>query len=252
MQTATLPAFDVASVKISKGPLPNTSALRPGYIPPPPSASFSIRTTPQTLTILGATLMECFAWGYGVRPWQISAPDWFTSDRYDIVGRAAGPVAGGQLKLMLQHLLAERFRMAVRLEKRYGPVIVLIVDKSGPKFRPSPQDTEATQDSNYVAANGGVRFSFRNIPLDRLAGILSEYGLGTVVDMTGLEGGFDITWERPHLDDDGAGSSSGAGWSNFGVIQAALQKQLGLKLERRKAPIDYLVIDRASRIPTEN
>ena len=90
--------------------------------------------------------------------------------------------------LFRSHLLAERFRMTVRLEKRDGPVIVLIVDKSGPKFRPSPHGTEATQDSNYVAANGGVRFSFRNIPLDRLAGILSEYGLGAVVDMTGLEG----------------------------------------------------------------
>jgi uncharacterized protein (TIGR03435 family) len=190
--------------------------------------------------------MECLTWSYGVRPWQISGPDWFTADRYNIVGKAASPVDDDQLKLMLQRLLEERFGMALRREKKESSVIALLPDKSGPKLQPSAASTEAKQDTKFVASNGDVRFTFRNTPLERLSGILSNYGWGPVVDMTGLAGGFDFTYERPHLDDGDDSSSS------FGAVQGALQKQLGLRLERRKAPIDFLIVERVSRIPSEN
>lgn len=190
--------------------------------------------------------MECLTWAYGIRRWQISAPEWFTADRYNIVAKAAEPVSQDQLKVMLQRLLAERFRMVVRREKKEAPVIALVADKLAPKLQASAPDTEARQDVSHVAATGAVRFSFRNTPLDRLEGILSGPDWDPVINMTGLAGGFDFTYERPHLDDGGDAGSS------FGAIHAALQRQLGLKLERRKLPLDFLVIDRANKIPSEN
>lgn len=239
------PGFEVASVRVFQGHLPRPAAPATGDMPPPPPPPFSIRSAPQTLTILHATLMECVTWAYGVRSWQISAPDWFRMDRYDIVGRTASPVEAQEMKLMLQRLLEERFRMMLRREKKEAAVMALVADRSGPKFKPASPDTSTSVDAGFVAATGGVRFLFRNTPLDRLEGILSGPDWDPVINLTGMAGGFDLTFERPHLDD-------GAGGSNFGAIQTALQKQLGLKLERRRLPLDYLVIERATRIPTEN
>jgi uncharacterized protein (TIGR03435 family) len=63
--------------------------------------------------------------------------------------------------------------------------------------------------------------------------------------MTGFTGGFDFVYERPPRD-----PANGSSW--FDDIQASVQAQLGLKLERRKAPMEFLVIDRAEKKPVEN
>ena len=42
------------------------------------------------------------------------------------------------------------------------------------------------------------------------------------------------------------------GTDMFAAWQRALQDQLGLKIESRKENLEVLVVDRASKIPTEN
>ncbi len=64
--------------------------------------------------------------------------------------------------------------------------------------------------------------------------------------MTGLKGRYDFTLDlMPYQPADGGGDMAG-------ILMTAVQEQLGLKLESRKAPVEVLVIDHAERIPTEN
>ena len=98
-----------------------------------------------------------------------------------------------------------------------------------------------------ASPNGAYRFRAVNghatgfsISMPMLAGRLSrpDFGLDRpVLDFTGMEGTFDLTldWEQDQLS-----------------IYAAIQEQLGLKLEPRKVKLDVLVVDRANRVPTEN
>jgi uncharacterized protein (TIGR03435 family) len=231
--------FEVASVKAVKEIAPRYSG--PLAPPPPPPPSF--RDSPAGLTILHATLMDCLTWAHGVRRWQVSGPDWISTERYDISARTAAPAPVDQLKLMLQALLADRFRMTLHREKRDAPVMALVTGKDGPRFHAASPGTKFSQDVGFSAA--GIRSTYRNASLDVLEGMLSGPGWDPVLNMTGLTGGFDFVYERPNRDPE-----NGDAW--FGDLQASIQKQLGLKLERRKAPMEFIVIDRAEKAPIEN
>ena len=66
-----------------------------------------------------------------------------------------------------------------------------------------------------------------------------------VLDMTGLAGFYDVNLEwMPET----ATAPETAGTSIF----AAVQEQLGLKLEARKGPLEVIVVDHAERVPVEN
>jgi len=127
---------------------------------------------------------------------------------------------------MLQTLLADRFKLAVRHEARELPVYALVVAKNGPKLR---------------AAEGGSMSSGPSmlrgqVPLSELAHYLSPSLGRTVLDRTGLAGTFEIKLEW--MPDEES-------------LFTAIQEQLGLRLESTKAAVDVLVIDRAEK-PSEN
>lgn len=238
MALAQGPVFEVASIrKNTKGPTPDPSAMAP---PPPPP---SIRSSAGSVTILYASLMDCLTWAYGVRRWQISGPDWISVERFDISAKAPGPAPVSQLKLMLRALLAERFRMSARWEKRDKPVMALVLDKSGPKFKAAAPGVKF--DEKFSFGPGGIRSTYRNAEIGVLENLLTIGESEPVIDMTGLTGGFDFTYQRPPRDPE-----NGEAW--LAHIQTSLQSQLGLRLERRKAPVDFLVIERAEKMPTEN
>jgi uncharacterized protein (TIGR03435 family) len=79
-----------------------------------------------------------------------------------------------------------------------------------------------------------------------------------VVDMTGLTGRFDFTFNvQKYLDAVRARAmSEGVPVSEaelrLSLMQDLIAGELGLKIEPRKAPVEFLVIDRADRKPTEN
>lgn len=232
--------FEVASVRAVKEIVPRYSGS--GTTPPPPPPPASFRNSPSSLTILHATLMDCLTWAHGIRRWQITGPDWITVERYDISAKAAAPVPVDQLKVMLQGLLTDSFRMTLHRETRHAPVMALVIGKSGPRFRAAAPDTKFSQDVGF--GPDGIRWSYKNANLDLLEGPLSG-PWEPVLNMTGLIGDFDFVYQRPNRD-----PLNGDSW--FGDIQASLQNQLGLKLERRKAPMEFLVIDRAEKKPVEN
>jgi uncharacterized protein (TIGR03435 family) len=97
----------------------------------------------------------------------------------------------------------------------------------------------------------------RNTTMAQLAEDLPAFGAGyiehPIVDETGLKDGWDFTlnWTPPHLTH--AGDSASENDPNGGLtIREALEKELGLKLETKKRPMDVLVIDHVDQTPTDN
>jgi uncharacterized protein (TIGR03435 family) len=178
---------------------------------------------------------------YGVGPNLIAGgPSWLDSDRYEILATSGRSEDGDQaLMAMLRILLAERFKLAVHRETRTMAALVLEVAKNGPRLERAEDGASSTQ-------NGRGLIEARVISMSRFAQVLSRQTDLPVVDNTGLKGSFNLKllWrpesarptdeemERPALFD-------------------ALQRQLGLRLESRKTPIEVLVIDHAEK-PSEN
>jgi uncharacterized protein (TIGR03435 family) len=234
------PVFDAASVRIHTGMDAET-----------PRNSSWLQSTKGGVTIRNAKLAWCLQWAYCKSDWLISGPTWLFLDRYDIAAKSNGPASTAQLKLMMQALLTERFRLTLHHQMKELPVTELAVGKNGPKnLQPAAED--GPPDGPRPISSGKAIWSliYKNVSMadfcERLAGP-PPMGLGArVVDGTGIEGVFDITLNLNV-------ERALAGTEDFAIIlQLALDHQLGLKLVDRKMPVDTLVIDGGSRIPIEN
>jgi uncharacterized protein (TIGR03435 family) len=197
-------------------------------------------------------------------------PKWFSTDRYVINAQAEGDPTKDQMRLMMQSLLLDRFKLAVHFERREFQVLALVLDKpekTGPKLYPHskglPCDAPPTNSTDVFPPfcdkvlardkpNRVILMGARNFTMAQIAATLSTAGRlpHFVVDRTGLEGHFDFTleWTNQSVDLVPAQEAQLLLGSSY---QQALQEQLGLKLQSTKASIDTLVIDRVER-PTEN
>jgi len=93
------------------------------------------------------------------------------------------------------------------------------------------------------------RLAMRMVTIPQLIDMLrTSAGMAHVVDHTGLTGTYDIKlrFSNGGTDADGQPSEPAPDFN------AALEEQLGLKLQRVKAPLDVLVIDHIDRTPGEN
>jgi len=223
------------------------------------------------------SLKDVVARAYSMKPYQISGPSWLDSERYNITAKIPEG-ARDKTPEMLQNLLAERFHMTVHKENRTLPIYALMVGKDGPKLKKSeatadppttvPEVAKIKQDREKMAANKGVMMMDRSghlqansVRMTDLADMMSRMLDRPVVDMTGIEGRYDVTLEIS-LDDligmkKMAGGKMGPGEGPEGDShpQASMfsaVQQLGLKLDARKAPVDFLVVDKAEKVATEN
>jgi len=168
---------------------------------------------------------------------------------YDIVAKADQAVPKPQLRLMLQSLLTERFKLAFHWEAKTGPVYRLVVATGGPKF---DAGDPAGSYSVTVTPDG---FTFRNLEMIRLVGILSGRLDRVVVDQTGLQGLYNFVLKMPAP----AGQDLAAIKRQDRLSPETLSpadfaeslKHLGLQLIPDRAPVDYLVIDSVEQ-PSEN
>jgi uncharacterized protein (TIGR03435 family) len=226
--------FDVASVKIPP----------PHVIGQPYDIAVGVIRN-DTITFTNASLADCIRFAYGLSGnLQLSAPDWITSAefRYNIVAKAAPGTTRDQFPEMMRALLAERFRLAYHHEERSLSYYALVVAKGGPRM-PEPKAGPATIPAGV---KGQLRILSNRMPMSDVVSVLSRYMKALVVDQTGLAGEFEVklVWtpdDRP-VPEDRQGAS----------IFAAVQEQLGLKLESRKGPMEVMVVDHAEKIPTEN
>lgn len=253
--TTVLPAFEVASIKA-------WPSDRVGGV----TTEFSANT----LTLRGIDLWIGIVLAYGVRDFQISGPEWLkmppagSGNRYDIVAKASGSVPESRLRLMLRTLLAERFHMAVHWEKKEMPVLALLVAGGGLKIHETPTGTPVESSWNGFTnvrhelirdPDGRGGHSFTNAPMAALAAALSAtmpFAPEPFVDMTELPGRFTfVLHDAPRLPR--SASNDPPNFDDMIATQKTIvQNELGLTWERRKAPVDVLVIDHADKIPTEN
>ncbi len=194
-------------------------------------------------------------------------PKWVSTDKYAINAKAEGDPTKDQMRLMMQSLLEDRFKLAVHFERQEVPVLALVLDKpgkTGAKLYPHANGPACDVPSTVfpivcdqllatAGPNNAVMMGSRNMTMAQIAAGLVATGEVTrpVVDQTGLEGRFDFTleWTRepknsvpaPEVEPDLPATT----------FQQALQDQLGLKVKSTKVFMDTLVIDHAER-PSEN
>jgi len=123
--------FEVASVKPSVLPAGN-GVIRLGAQGGPGSGD------PGRLTYSFSTIRDLMVDAYGVQRSQISGgPNWLDSERFDIVAKVPEGAAKEQVRVMLQNLLAERFKLTLHRESKELPVYALVVGPKGPKLKDS-------------------------------------------------------------------------------------------------------------------
>src|SRR6185312_613937 len=152
-------------------------------------AEEKVRMEPGRLTMSNVTLVRCITEAYGVYPFQIGAPAWMSSTRYDIAARTANAVPEDQVRLMLQQLLAERFHLTLHREHRDLSLYSLTQGRQEPRLR----DAQRPDAKVMGMANGAVVFRGYSIP-DFIAALSGPpFRMDRPVrDMTGLRGKYDF------------------------------------------------------------
>jgi uncharacterized protein (TIGR03435 family) len=230
-QQAARPSFEVASIK------PNGSA----------SGNSGLRFSPGRIAVENAPLRYLITWAYNVRTFQLSGgPGWVDSAKFDIAAKAEGNASPDQIRLMLQTLLEDRFKLSLRRETKEHPLYALVPVKTGLKLKESGADCAALarEDRGQCGAwyANETAFSGTKISMSQFAEGLSSLLELPVVDKTGFAGAFDVHLEWT-ADGNGAAPDGAAGPAIF----TALQEQLGLKLESGKGPIEALVIEHVEK-----
>jgi uncharacterized protein (TIGR03435 family) len=242
-QDAAQPRFDVASVKIA----------RPGSM-----GSRFVRTG-GTIEGRNVVLKLLLNYAYGVEGFNISGePGWMASDRFDIQAKAPPNTPDSQMKVMMQALLADRFRLQTHRETKDARVFVLTAAKGGMKLQPLKEGSCTPRDPNVppVAGNkpfcgipkqsgDGPNIVIEVVGMDTASWvrILSSMLGRTVINETGLSGPLDMLHFEYSRDDLAAAASDSGAIS----ISTALSQQLGLKLETVRRPLEVLVIDRVEK-----
>jgi uncharacterized protein (TIGR03435 family) len=229
--------FDVASVR------PNTSGK--GGAMGPYLAGGRVLGTNVSLGMLVERAYQVF-------PFQIEGgPSWVNSDRFDVEGKATGTLSKEQAWLMLQSLLAERFKLALHRQTKETPVYELMLAKGGVKFKegkcvgqPGP--------ANPCGGVSGSRSTLmgRVTTVSDLASSLTGILGRVVIDKTKLTGkyDFDLHWTPDETALKGPGDPDAPPPDPNGPsIFTALQEQLGLELKATKGPVEMLVIDHAEK-----
>ena len=240
------PAFDVASVKASQPGQPGQPGPGGGR-----GRRDNIQVSPGTVTMRNVSLKSSIRWAWHVSEFQVSGPDWLDSERYEIAGKAPGPATEEQLRLMMQTLLRERFKLALHRQTKELSAYVLVVGKNGPKVQETKTEGEASIDINQRQLSVNVQ----RAPVSQLIDMMSNLLRAPVIDMTGLTGRYDLTLNVAKYAGDLAArgqSIDSAPADPLALISMILQDELGLKLEARKMPLNLVIVDSAEKVPVEN
>jgi uncharacterized protein (TIGR03435 family) len=219
---AAAPAFEVASVKPS-GPL-NPELIKSGKMP------IGLKIDAARVDIGSLSLADLIRMAYRVKQYQISGPDWMSTERFDVHAKLPDGASSEQVPEMLQALLAERFKLTIHRESKEHAMYALIVGKNGSKLKESTPDDPPSSDappatpgagtgqvrlSGNIEGKGGVtvsggpngtmrmsmgpegtmRMETSKMTLAQLAEVLSRFVDRPVVDMTELKGNYQVTLE---------------------------------------------------------
>jgi uncharacterized protein (TIGR03435 family) len=232
------PRFEVASVK----PAPPPQPVGPGLIVrrPSPPGSFN-----RTATV--ASLIQ-LAYELQVEQQVVGGPQWLRDDRFEIAARAGREAPFAEMRLMVRSLLAERFKLVAHSEQREMPTYALVLARSdkrlGPGLKKSDDECKSLVEQPRNAPPGAVRATGCGSMTTFVNTGAAPHMAAPVIDATGLVGSFEWSF---FYDAQGSvfsrGVSPDATDPSAPQYPTALQEQLGLKLESRRAPIAVIVID---------
>ena len=255
-------AFEVASIKEAGG-TPGGSRL----------------SSPDRFRHPRISLLELIGEAYSLQRFRIiGGGGWIASTLFEVEAKAPFEPSGEQMKGMLRRLMTERFRLRTHVETREMPFYALTVAREDKRL--GSQFNHTTTDCPTIAAErqrrgesppripsrpgeaplcttfiyqrvslGGtpvLRYRTSGTSMGQFADWLASPTGGTVIDHTGLTGGFDIDLEFA-----GGGIATRASADDTPSVFTAVQEQLGLQLKSQRGPVEVLVIDAAER-PTLN
>jgi uncharacterized protein (TIGR03435 family) len=264
--------FEVASVR----PAP---PLAPDQV-----ANIGLHLDGSQARIASFAFKDLVAMAYRVKAYQISGPDWIGTDRFDLNAKLPAGSTADQIPEMLQALLADRFQLKLHHDKKELPVYALVLGRPPLKLKEVPAgDSDDGPPATNVAASGGAagvsvdlgrgssytfannKFEGKKFTMDMLASQLERYMDRPIVNLTELKGKYDLTLEVTPEDYQAmlirVAIAAGlvlppqvmrlAEGSSVPSLMDAFQKA-GLKLDTRKAPLDFVVIDQVRKTPTDN
>jgi uncharacterized protein (TIGR03435 family) len=245
ISAAAPPAFDIADVHVSVktvNPYMSGGVLRAGR--------YEIRR---------ATMLDLIRTAYSLddNSKVQGGPNWLDTDRFDVIAKAPASTSQDTAKLMLQTLLADRFKLAVHPATKPMPTYVLALGRGKPKLKESdgkgapgcqPPPNQAPPQPG-VYRNAEVQC--RNMTMDAIAqqvrGMAGAYlGDHPIVNQTGLEGhwDFDLIWTaKAMLTSQGADGIT---------IFDAVDKELGLKVDLQQVPTEVIAVGSVNQTPTDN
>jgi uncharacterized protein (TIGR03435 family) len=201
------------------------------------------------------TMLDLVATAYNItdRDLIVGGPAWLERNRFDIAAKAPQDTSQADLRLMLQGLLAERFKLALHQDTRPATGFVLTLGKDKHKLKEAAgpgagcQGNPPPQPPPPVPINTG---SCKGVTMEQFARTLRQiaggYITAPVQDKTGLEGywDFDVAFTPfPVLQRAG---------SDAITLSAFIEKQLGLKLDQGSVPTPVTVVDSVNAEPTPN
>jgi uncharacterized protein (TIGR03435 family) len=230
-------AFEVASIK------PNKSG----------GTSSSTSGRAGSFTASNVTARQLIIYAYRLRPFQFAGgPGWISSDRFDIQARSAEN-AKPDNPAMTRALLRDRFRLVAHTETRQEQIYALVLARAdgrlGPQLTASTRNCDPAQPgaaspcgTNTTVNDTVGRMTGTGQSIESLVNTLGGFGLSRMVlDRTGLKGQFDfeLRWTPDNL----RAPAGQAQANDAPSIFAALQEQLGLRLESQRGPVEFLVVD---------
>lgn len=241
--------FEIASIKLWSPP--TTRATSVAVVAAPVGSGIFNRST---------TVAGLIASAYDVQDFQLSGgEEWVRTERYDVAARAGREVSQTELREMVKTLLADRFKLRVRIDTREMTILELRLAQSDGRVGPNLHDCskEKVPETPFRApTNGTVSVSDCAVGrngVPHVAAMASRQLKTIVVDKTGLTGqwwyavfyggqppqipGVDLSQERVNPD--------------LPSFEGALREQLGLRLERTRGPAPVIVIESVER-PTPN
>jgi uncharacterized protein (TIGR03435 family) len=236
------PAFDVADVHVSAksaNPFVTGGVLRRGRY-----------------ELHKASMLDLITRAYDLDPDKVlGGPSWLETDRFDVIATAPAATPPETVRLMLQALLADRFKLVLHKDTKSLPSFALTLGKSG---KPKMKESDGSSNSGCVpqpppSQPGGVPYavvSCHNLTMETFAQNLRNmaggYVTSPVTDMTGLKGAwdFDLKWTP-------RGALAQAGADGISLFDA-VDKQLGLKLDLQNLSTSAIVVDSVNQKPTDN
>jgi uncharacterized protein (TIGR03435 family) len=221
-------------------------------------------TDPTVVQYGNMTLRDAIRGAFRMRPFQIVTPDWMASARFEIAGKLPAGSTPDQAPEMLQSLLEERFKLETRRDTKEMNVYALVVGPEGLKMKPSElkidsktplamgTDGKPRQLVSWGGSSEEVTVFAPGANFLSFVGVTSRFTSVPIVDLTGIDGLYDFTIKfTPEVSDGLMQVPPNAGIPAAASLSDAV-KQFGLRIEKRKMPVEILTVTHMEKSPTEN